>query len=58
MEQRFWKAFSQKYIQSTYFDQRRRWRIASASQREAALAAGFTAQGLWSAFASAVPLKK
>ncbi|KAJ7225093.1 hypothetical protein C8J57DRAFT_1535535 [Mycena rebaudengoi] len=45
------------YVAQTYRDQRRRWTISSEALRTKALAAGRTAEGLWSEFQREVPLK-
>ena len=42
----------------TFYDQRERWLSATSKEREDALAAGHSQEGLWSAFASNIPLKR
>lgn len=55
---RFEDVFGCKYKQSTYGDQKRRWKRATEQQRQAALGAGrSTTLGLWSTFISGVRLK-
>jgi hypothetical protein len=55
---RFEKVFKCHFKQSTYGDQRKRWDIATPEQRNAALDAGYTADGLWAKFAKEIPLKR
>jgi len=58
-ESRFYEVFKQTpAAESTYHDQVQRWEIGSPALREAALAAGRTSTGHWSAYAKHVPLKK
>ncbi|KAJ7872145.1 hypothetical protein B0H14DRAFT_3131648 [Mycena olivaceomarginata] len=57
---RFQRVFqtSAPFVQRTYTDARLRWTRGSESLRTAALDAGRTKAGLWSAYAAQVPLKK
>jgi len=56
-EKRFGLVFKCVYKRTTYGDQRRRWRRATEAQRQRALGAGRTPEGLWSVFSREVPLK-
>jgi hypothetical protein len=57
---RFQRVFqmSAPFVQHTYTDTQLRWTRGSESLRKAALDAGHTKAGLWSAYAAQVPLKK
>jgi hypothetical protein len=57
VNQRFEKIFRCRFKRSTYGDQRTRWDIATPEQRNAAIDAGYTADGLWAKFAKEIPLK-
>ena len=58
-ESRFRRVFNQApAAESTYYDQVQRWELGSPALREAALDAGRTSAGHWTAYAKRVPLKK
>ncbi|KAF8957606.1 hypothetical protein BDZ97DRAFT_1706816 [Flammula alnicola] len=58
-EDRFYAVFGQQPpSSSTYYDQTKRWELATPAIREAALAAQRTSAGQWARFARLVPLKK
>jgi len=52
------KVFGWAVPPQTYYDQRERWLAATEVERENALAAGHTPEGLWSVFASNIPRKR
>jgi hypothetical protein len=47
----------QTFKPSTFYDTRDRWNIASQEDRDTFENYGYTNEGLWSAFASRVPMK-
>ena len=49
--------FGCKMVHATYYDAHRRWKEAPQALRDEALAAEHSPQGLWSLFASKVPLR-
>jgi hypothetical protein len=57
LRQRFEYVFREPFVRTTYFDQRSRWRAATEEQRVAAVVAGRTADGLWTAFQRAVQVR-
>jgi len=52
------KVFGWAVPPRTFYDQRERWFSATSKEREDALAAGHSPEGLWSVFASKIPLKR
>ena len=46
-----------KFIQSTYYDAKGRWDVASQEDHDLFKILGCTAEGLWSVFAARIPLK-
>lgn len=52
------KVFGWAVPSRTFYDQRERWLSATGKEREDALAAGRSERGLWSVFASIIPLKR
>jgi len=49
------KVFGWPVPSRTFYDQRERWHSATDKEREDALAAGYSPEGLWSVFASNIP---
>jgi hypothetical protein len=58
VKQIFSKAFSVPFHCSTFYENKQRWQLAPQTSKDAALAAGHTAAGLWVKFAAENPTKR
>jgi hypothetical protein len=57
LSERFQHVFKHPFHKSTYYDQRKRWAMATEEQQKMALDRGHSSSGLWTLFANDVRLK-